>query len=128
MARWAREAGAAGATFALDYGLLSVCPLGIVAHRTRLSACAGLGGRAACRWLRFYLAYQKEQTIFNATVEARLRPRLVGPIFAEAGLGLVVPLLRRGFYYNDLQGAAHDVFQVAALGGLLDAALGVELP
>jgi hypothetical protein len=122
------SAGGAGATFSLAYGTLAVCP-GATAAGVFFSGCVGAQvGVLHVGGLGLPLAYQQDQPVFDVTVEARARRRIVGPLLISGGVGLVVPVRRDRFYYLDAQGTARDVFQMAPLGGVIDVGLGFELP
>ncbi len=54
-----------------------------------------------------------------------MRRRIVGPLVAAAGLGLVVPVIRARFSYAATN---EEIFLMAPIGGALDLSLGVEFP
>ena len=70
----------------------------------------------------------KQQGVVDLALEARLARRIVGPLAVSGGVGLLVPALRDRFYSLDPQGREREVFQMSALGGGADLALGVEFP
>ncbi|APR81246.1 Hypothetical protein A7982_06593 [Minicystis rosea] len=121
-------AGPVSAGFTLAYGTLAVCP-GLTLAGTLLEACAGVhAGALRVGGFGFALSYQQEQIVIDATVEARVRRRIVGPLLIAGGASMVVPMRRDRFYYLDAQGAERDVFQMSPVAGVLDLGLGVELP
>lgn len=117
------------AAFSLTYGWLSVCPVDAKAAGFSVGACAGVQvGSLRVGGEGFPSAFRQEQLILNVAVDARVRRRLVGPLFAGLGAGLAVPTVRDWFFFTDLQGTKRDVFQAAPVVGLFDLALGLAFP
>ncbi len=120
--------GTAGASFQLAEAFLSTCPLTLHAFGAALSACAGVqAGAIHATGFGFSGASAEEQGLFNVAVEGRVRRRIVGPLVAGAGLGLVVPTLRTRF---SIPSTAADqvLFTMAPVAGALNLSLGVEFP
>jgi len=118
--------GTEGASFQLAEAFLSTCPLTLHAFGAALSACAGVqAGAIHATGMGFSGA--EEVGLFNVAVEGRVRRRIVGPLVAGAGLGLVVPTLRTRF---SIPSTAADqvLFTMAPVAGALDLSLGVEFP
>jgi hypothetical protein len=67
-------------------------------------------------------AFQQEEPIFDLTAEAHLRSRLVGPLFAAVGLGLVVPVRRDAF---EVFMPPEPLFRMSPVAGTAEAALGL---
>jgi hypothetical protein len=116
--------GMSGASFQLAEAFASLCPLTLHAFGGALSACAGVqvgsirvGGAALAG------GTGQEQALFDVALEGRVRRRLVGPLVAAAGLGLVVPALRERFSY-----LGEEIFTMAPVAGAVDLSLGVEFP
>lgn len=72
--------------------------------------------------------FRQEQLVFDLSLDARARQRLVGPLFGAIGIGIAVPTVRDVYYVIDAAGARHDVFQVSPVAAILDVGLGLELP
>ena len=115
--------GTVSASFQLSEAFVSVCPLTLHAFGGGLSACAGLQVGSIRAAVLGVGATGQEQGVFNVALEGRARRRLVGPLVAAAGLGLVVPVLRERFSYG-----GQDLFTMAPLAGSVDLSLGVEFP
>ncbi len=118
------EQGTVGASFQLAEAFVSACPLTLRAFGAALSACAGVQvGSMRAAGVGLEPVSAPEQGLFNVTLEGRVHRRLVGPLVAGAGLGLVVPVLRSQFSY-----LGTDLFQMAPVAGAVDLSLGVEFP
>lgn len=115
--------------FSLAYGSLSVCPLHAARGKSALAACLGVMlGSLRVDSVDLPSEYRRERLVLDLDLSARLRHRLVGPLFGSVGLGVAVPTLRDIFYLTDAAGMRHDVFQASLVAGILDAGLGLELP
>ncbi|WP_437775877.1 hypothetical protein [Sorangium sp. So ce1097] len=120
--------GAASTRFTWGEGFVSACPVSL-GSATRLAACAGVRlGALRAGGLGFLVDRSDERLTAGGTLDARLTRRLVGPLTAGGGLGLIVPFVRDTFYYIDAQGQDREVFQMAPLAGTADVLLGVEFP
>ncbi|WP_438014872.1 hypothetical protein WMF18_28790 [Sorangium sp. So ce315] len=120
--------GAASTRFTWGEGFVSACPVSL-GSETRLAACAGVRlGALRAGGLGFRVDRSDERLTAGGTLDARLTRRLVGPLTAGGGLGLIVPFVRDTFYYVDAQGQDREVFQMAPLAGTADVLLGVEFP
>jgi hypothetical protein len=120
--------GSVGATFQLAEGFVSACPLTLHAFGADLSACAGVQvGAIHAEGSGSATGTAQEQGLFNLALEGRVRRRLVGPLVAGAGLGLVVPVLRDRFSY-----VVHvpnvELYTMAPVAGQVNFSLGVEFP
>jgi len=105
-----------------------VCPLTLRAFGAALSACAGVQvGSIHAVGSGLSQGSVQEQALFNVALEGRVRRRLVGPLVAGAGLGLVVPVVRTRFSYL-AQGAEQDLFTMTPVAGAVDLSVGVEFP
>ncbi|WP_437596798.1 hypothetical protein WMF28_29935 [Sorangium sp. So ce590] len=128
---WAPNETTAGAfttRFSWSEGFVSVCPVSI-GSATRLSACAGARlGALRVNGIGFGVDRTDERLTAGGTLDVRLSRRLIGPLTAGGGLGLIVPLVRDTFYYIDGQGRGREVFQMAPLAGTADVLLGVDFP
>lgn len=115
--------------FSLAYGSLSVCPLNAARGKSVLAACLGVMlGSLRVDSVDLPSEYRRERLVLDLDLSARLRHRLVGPLFGSVGLGVAVPTLRDIFYLTDAAGVRHDVFQASLIAGILDAGLGLEMP
>ncbi|WP_437955546.1 hypothetical protein WME76_29065 [Sorangium sp. So ce119] len=120
--------GAASTRFAWGEGFVSACPVSI-GSETRLAACAGVRlGALRVGGLGFGVDRTDERLTAGGALDIRLTRRLVGPLTAGGGLGLIVPIVRDTFYYTDAQDRTREVFQMAPLAGTADVLLGVEFP
>ena len=128
---WAPNETTAGAfttRFSWSEGFVSVCPVSI-GSATRLSACAGARlGALRVNGIGFGVDRTDERLTAGGTLDVRLSRRLIGPLTAGGGLGLIVPLVRDTFYYTDAEGRDREVFQMAPLAGTVDVLLGVDFP
>jgi hypothetical protein len=125
----ASGAGGAYATFDLAYGSLAVCPLAATVARTSFFACAGAqAGSLRGQGVSFDTPYAQEQLVLDVTAEAHVRRALAGPFFAAAGLGFVVPIVRRPFQWEDAAGTRHDLFRLSPVAGTAEVALGLAFP
>jgi hypothetical protein len=124
-----RSSGTPGASFALGWGALSICPLVLAAGADVLSLCVGgaFAGLVA-ETAGLSPAATKARFVFYPQAAFRYERRLFGPLTASAGLGMVVPTDRAVFYYLDRHGARQDVFQQAPVACTFDLGLGVRLP
>jgi hypothetical protein len=68
------------------------------------------------------------QLVGQVGVTGRVTRRLVGPLEIGVGLGLVVPLDPARFYYADAAGNPQEIFHMAAVAGVVDAAVGLSFP
>jgi hypothetical protein len=122
------QQGTVGATFQLAEAFVLTCPLTLHAFGGALSACAGLeAGAIHAEGFGFASAVGQDQGLVAAAIEGRVRRRIVGPLLAAAGLGLVVPFLRERFSYTT-SGTPHELFLMAPVAGAVDLSLGVEFP
>jgi hypothetical protein len=126
-----REAGTSsgGGTFSMGWGSLAVCPLDLTLGASGLRLC--LGGALGAIFASptgLLPGARQEQTVFSPQATFQYRRRLLGPLFASAGLGLLVPTARPSFYFTDLRGQREDVFQAAPVAGTLELGLGVSFP
>jgi hypothetical protein len=123
------QQGAAAASFQLAEAFVSVCPLTLRAFGGALSACAGVQvGSLHAVGNGFESVDAQDQALFNVAVEGRARRRLVGPLVAGLGVGLVVPVVRARFSYDGALGTSEEIFQMAPVAGEIDLSLGVEFP
>jgi hypothetical protein len=123
----AASQGGASASFQLAEAFVSVCPLTVRVVGTALSACAGVqAGSLRASGFGLAAGTSAELGLFDFALEGRVRRRLVGPLVAAAGLGLVVPVLRARFSYPAQGGA--ELFSMAPVAGAVDLSLGVEFP
>ncbi len=124
------QAGTKGANISLSYALAGLCPLGWNPGRARLRACADveLGAIRADGFDFPPLARNGESFVAQGELEGRLGVRLAGPLTAELGLGFIVPFNRADFFYLDASEKRQDLYKVAAVAGIVDAALGVAFP
>jgi hypothetical protein len=123
------QAGTKGASISLSYALAGVCPLGWSPGRARLRACADVAlGAIRADGFGFRLSQGQEAFIAQGELEGRLGVRLAGPLTAELGLGFIVPFNRADFFYLDASSKRQDLYKVAAVAGIVDAALGVAFP
>jgi len=117
------------AIFSLAYGWASVCPVDALLGRTRATVCVGVQlGSLRADGTGLATPQHQEQLFFEPSLDARVRQRIVGPLFAGLGAALAVPTIRDRYYFTDAQGTRQDLFQAAPITGLLDLALGLELP
>jgi hypothetical protein len=122
------QQGNAGAKFHLAEAFVVVCPLTLHAFGGALSACAGLrAGAIHAEGFGYRGATAQEQGVVDAAIEGRVRRRIVGPLLAAAGIGLVVPFLREKFTYTTA-GMTQPLFQTFPVAGAVDLSLGVEFP
>ncbi|KYF67564.1 hypothetical protein [Sorangium cellulosum] len=120
--------GASATRFSWGEGFVSACPVAL-GSATRLSACAGVRlGALRVGGVGFSVDHADERLTAAGALDVRLTRRLVGPLTAGGGLGLIVPIVRDTFYYTDAQDQTREVFQMAPLAGTADVLLGVELP
>ncbi|WP_437996437.1 hypothetical protein WMF26_36050 [Sorangium sp. So ce185] len=120
--------GASSARFSWGEGFVSACPVSL-GSATRLSACAGARlGALRVGGLGFGVDRADERLTAGGALDVRLTRRLVGPLTAGGGLGLIVPLVRDTFFYVDAQGRDREIFQMAPLAGTADVLLGVDFP
>ncbi|WP_434042201.1 MULTISPECIES: hypothetical protein [Sorangium] len=118
--------GASATRFSWGEGFVSACPVAL-GSATRLSACAGVRlGALRVGGVGFGVDHADERLTAGGALDVRLTRRLVGPLTAGGGLGLIVPIVRDTFYYTDAQGQPREVFQMAPLAGTADVLLGVE--
>ncbi|WP_437285462.1 hypothetical protein [Sorangium sp. So ce406] len=118
--------GASATRFSWGEGFVSACPVAL-GSATRLSACAGVRlGALRVGGVGFGVDHADERLTAGGALDVRLTRRLVGPLTAGGGLGLIVPIVRDTFYYTDAQGQTREVFQMAPLAGTADVLLGVE--
>ncbi|WP_044986457.1 hypothetical protein [Sorangium cellulosum] len=120
--------GASSTRFSWGEGFVSACPVSL-GSATRLSACAGARlGALRVGGLGFGVDRADERLTAGGALDVRLTRRLVGPLTAGGGLGLIVPLVRDTFFYVDAQGRDREIFQMAPLAGTADVLLGVDFP
>ncbi|XXX73840.1 hypothetical protein WMF30_39960 [Sorangium sp. So ce134] len=120
--------GASSTRFSWGEGFVSACPVSL-GSATRLSACAGARlGALRVSGLGFGVDRADERLTAGGALDVRLTRRLVGPVTAGGGVGLIVPLVRDRFFYIDAQGQNREVFQMAPLAGTADVLLGVDFP
>ncbi|WP_437606211.1 hypothetical protein WMF20_35145 [Sorangium sp. So ce834] len=120
--------GASTTRFSWGEGFVSACPVSL-GSATRLSACAGARlGALRVGGLGFGVDRADQRLTAGGALDVRLTRRLVGPLTAGGGLGLIVPLVRDTFYYIDAQGRDREIFQMAPLAGTADVLLGVDFP
>lgn len=128
---WLPDEAASGASatrFSWGEGFVSACPVAL-GSATRLSACAGVRlGALRVSGVGFGVDRTDERLTAGGALDVRLTRRLVGPLTAGGGLGLIVPIVRDTFYYTDARGQTREVFQMAPLAGTADVLLGVDLP
>lgn len=120
-----------GATLSLAYGLLGLCPLVWAAGGTRVRGCAAMevgAVRAVGHGFTSSNGAGQEQPVVQASLEGRLTRRLVGPLEVGLGLGLIVPFTRARFFYVDAAKNEQELFRMAPVAGVVDAALGVAFP
>lgn len=121
--------GSRGTRLALVEGLVALCPLRTSASGFDLGACAEIRiGQIRSGGFGFNLSFDQERPTVAPSLEGQLRRRLVGPLVAGLGLGLLVPIVRDRFYYGVSGGQKLEVFRMSLLAGTLEATLGVELP
>ncbi|WP_437963500.1 hypothetical protein WMF04_27660 [Sorangium sp. So ce260] len=121
-------AGALATRFSWGEGFVSACPVSL-GDETQLSACAGVRlGAMSTGSFGFDVNLAEDRITAGGALDVRLARRLLGPLTAGIGLGLVVPLVRDTFYYTDTQGQDRQVFRMAPLGGTADILLGVRFP
>ncbi|WP_437935108.1 hypothetical protein [Sorangium sp. So ce341] len=120
--------GASSTRFSWGEGFVSACPVSL-GSATRLSACAGARlGALRVGGLGFGVDRADERLTAGGALDVRLTRRLVGPLTAGGGFGLIVPLVRDTFFYVDAQGRDREIFQMAPLAGTADVLLGVDFP
>lgn len=118
-----------GAAVSLGWGSLGVCPVGVEEESYRLRLClGGVVGAMVADSIGLSPAARKAQAIFGVAAELRFRRRIVGPLAASAGVGVLYPTVRPQFYYLDTSGAQQDVFQPGSFAGTLDVALNLSFP
>jgi hypothetical protein len=121
--------GLFGATFSLAHAFLAACPLQVARWGFDLAPCAGVQlGALRAGGFGFDLSRQQEQIVFDATLGADLRRRLVGPLFAAAYVEMIVPVVRDRFFYLTAGGVKNEVFRLSPVAGSANLSLGVELP
>lgn len=128
--RAANPVGAGGVELGLSYGSLAGCPLaGGAAAGFRYAACLGLEvGAAHAGGFGFAAVRSRDIAFAAAALSAHARRRLVGPLFASAGLGMSIPFVQLRLVYIDAGGKEREAFTSSAVFATLDAALGIELP
>jgi hypothetical protein len=124
---------AVGATFWLAEGLLSLCPLAASPFGVDLQGCAGvrLGVMRVDGFGFSGENHQQVQPALAASIEARARHRVIGPLAAGAGVELIVPVIRNRFCFDcsaTLDAPSHTLFQMSPVAGAFDLTLGVDLP
>jgi hypothetical protein len=120
--------GPVGADFSLAWGSLAVCPLEPERDGNRVRLClGGVAGalRAEARGLSAPLVV--EHLVLDVDAELRYERRLLGPLVASAGFGLLVPTIRDKYYYLDTTRQRRDVFRMTAVGGTAEVTLGIDL-
>jgi hypothetical protein len=129
---WIHQAaapGPVGATFTLGWGSLAVCPLEVERSGNGLRLClGGVAGALRADTVGLSPPQHLEQLVLDVDAEVRYRRRLVGPLVASAGFGLLVPTRRDQFFYVDAAGVRRDVFRMTAVAGSAEVTLGVALP
>lgn len=121
-----------GASFQLAYAGLAYCPLWLGANRVRLSGCLGTEfGAMYSKGFGLTKDEDRPAVWTSASASARLSLRLVGPLRAYLGAGVLVPFWRPD--YNALvhldDGATDKLhlFQAKLPGGLIDVGIGANL-
>ncbi len=123
------ESGGVGARFTLVEGTASLCPLATSASGFELGACLGVrAGAMRIGGFGFDLVEDHERPTLGASLEGRVRRRIVGPLVLAVGPGLLLPIVRDRFFYTAPTGQKLEVFRMAPLIGTLGATLGVEFP
>lgn len=123
------ESGGVGARFSLAEGFVTGCAPAVTALGFELSGCLGLrAGVLRVGGFGFDLAQSPERPTFAASLEGRVRRRLVGPLVLAVGPGLLAPIVRDRFFYSVDAGPRLQVFRMAPLAGTLEATLGLEFP
>jgi hypothetical protein len=123
------ESSNVGARFTLVDGVLAVCPLATSGLGFELGGCLGVrAGVIQVGGFGFDLVEVHARPTVGASLEGRVRRRLVGPLVLSVAPGLLAPIVRDHFFYTGSGGAKLEVFRMAPLIGTLEATLGVELP
>jgi hypothetical protein len=109
--------------------MVGLCPLVYRTTMTVVRGCADLGvGTIRSAGHGFASNSGQESPIVQALVAGRVTRRLVGPLEIGVGLGLVVPFTHPKFVYGDASNSDQALFQVAPVGALLDAGIGLAFP
>ena len=124
------ESGNVGARFSLAEGFIAACAPEVAALTgLTLGGCLGLrGGVLRAGGFGFDLAQSPERPTFAASLEGRVRWRIVGPLVLAVSPGLVLPFVRDRFFYSVDAGPKLEVFRMSPLAGTLEATLGLEFP
>lgn len=123
------SAGEAGAFFSLFTATFAVCQRNETTN-AQILFCTGLEpGLLAEAGYGFTARTRAEVTpVLMLTTGARGAIRLTGPLWAQIGGDVVVPLVRNQFYYLQSSGNESDVFLMPIVGGTLDASLLLTFP
>jgi hypothetical protein len=106
-----------------------LCPLQLVRKTWALYGCAGAtGGAIYSIGVGLDLARSNTRGYGQAEVQAGLRVRLGGPVFAGVEVGGAVPFARDSYSYVQSDGAVRDVFETAPVIPLGHARVEVRVP
>lgn len=116
--------GASGADFTLLLGTLALCPWQPVPV---LSLCGGAEyGSQRVSPTGLGQALPASQPLVDLLAYASTRVSLLGPLFLQARVGAVVPVLRNAYRYRSLEGV-RTLYRTAAVGGRAELGLGLQL-
>lgn len=119
---WSQQTSAVGAGQGATLSLASLglggCPLNGGRHAWTWRTCArGDVGRLRALGFGFTRSTSQERLTADAAAAVELRRRLVGPLFAEASVELVVPLIRDRIAYSGSSGEVVTIFRPGPVAG-----------
>jgi hypothetical protein len=119
-----------GFAFGLTAAWLGVCAQPWRAPRAAFAVCAKslLGGIHAVVPGPYTPVHPGERLWAAASLSAGLRVRVIGPLLAEVGGELLVPITRTRFASHDAQSGDATVFQEKSVGIMGFAGLGASIP